>query len=439
MSTNKKGMNVGIIGAGWAGLTTAIELSRAGCDVTIYESAKTIGGRARRIVSGHPESSSQTLDNGQHLLIGAYTETQRLIEIVSPGMSNSGFLRLPLTLDYPDGVLLKTPHLPAPLHLIFGILMARGFSFIDKLAAIGFIRHLQSMDFMPDEPASVAEAIADQPEKIRRYLWEPLCVAALNTPLIQASYKIFSRVLKDALTGGRSNSELLIPARDLSSLFPDPAKNWLQQRGAQINLSQRIFSVKSEGGQLRVFSDNVQTSHDTLVIATSATQAASLLAQIPECAAIASQIKALHFQPIVTVYAEFPVSLNIRTPLTGWIEPVPIFIFDLHAIHHHPGQIAAVASADGPHLEWTDDRWLDEIHGRLEQALGPLPRPRFIKKITEKRATFSCTPKASRPRQSTPLKGLYLAGDYVDGPYPATLEGAVRSGVQCAKLLLQQS
>jgi len=434
-----KKMDVGIIGAGWAGLATAIELTLSGCKVTVYEAAKSIGGRARRIESGSTESGQPVLDNGQHLLIGAYTETQRLIETVSPGMSANGFLRLPLTLDYPDGLLLKSFRLPAPLNLAAGIFLARGFSFTEKLAAIGFFRHLQSQSFMPEAPASVAEAILNQPERIRRYLWEPLCVAALNTPADQASYRVFARVLKDALTGSRYASDFMIPVCDLTSLFPEPARDWLQKRGVTINTQQRIRSIKRDSNGWKTDCEVGEACHDVLVIATSAVQASSLLSQLPECARIVNQIEALRYQPIVTVYVQYPVRLVLRTPLTGWIDPVPFFVFDLDATHRRKGLIAAVASAEGPHLDWSDDRWLSEIHDRLEQSLGPLPRPRFIKRMTERRATFSCTPEVVRPEQITPCKNLFLAGDYVAGPYPATLEGAVRSGVQCAKLVTQQS
>ncbi|NWG39868.1 MAG: FAD-dependent oxidoreductase [Hydrogenophilaceae bacterium] len=434
-----KQMDVGIIGAGWAGLATAIELTLSGCKVTIYEAAKSIGGRARRIESGSMASQLPVLDNGQHLLIGAYTETQRLIEIVSPGMSAGGFLRVPLTLDYPDGILLKAFKLPAPLHLAAGILFANGFSLAEKLAAIGFIRHLQSQAFKPEAPASVAEAIANQPEKIRRYLWEPLCVAALNTPANQASYKVFARVLKDALTGSRYASDFMIPVCDLSGLFPEPASDWLKERGAIINTQQRIRTIKPGPNGWKTDCEVGEACHDVLVIATSAPQASSLLSKFPECAQIVSQIEALRYQPIVTVYVQYPVRLDLRTPLTGWIDPVPFFVFDLEATHRRKGFIAAVTSAEGPHLDWSDNRWLNEIHDRIEQSQGSLPRPRFIKRIAEKRATFSCTPDVVRPEQTTPCKNLFLVGDYVEGPYPSTLEGAVRSGVQCAKLVTQLS
>lgn len=424
--------NIGIIGAGWSGLAAAIVLTQAGNKVTVYESAKIAGGRARRVETEHG-----VFDNGQHLLIGAYSETLRLMETVSPGSSSTGFLRVPLTLNYPDGVLLRAPQLPAPLHLAAALLLARGFSLAEKMAAINFIRGLQKVAFKTGFPDSVAEAIAGQPEKVRRFLWEPLCVAALNTPVRLASFKVFARVLGDSLTGSSSNSDFLIPMQDLTSLFPNPAMNWIQRHGGTIKMQHRISALKFENARWKASWDTDEALHDAIIIAASPIHASSLLGLLPDCQSIALQLDEINYQPIVTVYAEYPVTLPLRTPLTGWINPVPLFIFDLNATLDRKGMVAAVASAEGPHLDWDNDRWLAEIHIRLEQVLGPLPAPKLIKRIIEKRATFTCGPTIVRPPHTTPCKGLYLAGDYVDGPYPSTLEGAVRSGVQCAQLLIR--
>jgi hypothetical protein len=121
------------------------------------------------------------------------------------------------------------------------------------------------------------------------------------------------------------------------------------------------------------------------------------------------------------------------------VDPVPLFIFDMRASRGLANTIAVVASAEGPHLDWDDARWINEIDARMQQAFGPLPAPRLIKRVTEKRATFSCAPGMFRPPCTTPCQDLFLAGDYVAGPYPATLEGAVKSGVQCAQTLLATS
>jgi squalene-associated FAD-dependent desaturase len=429
-------MSIGVVGAGWAGLSAAVELARAGHRVTVYEAGKVLGGRARRMAAAQEPSSAPPLDNGQHLLAGAYGETLRLMETVAPGSSRDGFLRLPLTLDYPDGVRIRAPRLPAPLHLAAALLFARGLTLGEKLSAIDFMQSLKKIRFEPDPGLTVAQALKGQPDAVRRYLWEPICVAALNTPIEQASFRVFARVLKDALTGKAGNSDLLIPARDLSALFPEPAAAWLEARGSEIRPRTRITRLQRAGGQWKVSWDGGEAQHDRIVIATAPVHAIDLLQPLDGCEALARQLETLHYQPIVTVYANYPALPRFRTPLLGWVDPVPLFIFDMQASAGMANTIAVVASASGPHLEWDDACWTAEIDARMQQAFGPLPKPRLIRRVTEKRATFSCRPGVFRPPCVTPCRGLFLAGDYVEGPYPATLEGAVKSGVQCAQTLL---
>lgn len=437
-------MNVGIIGAGWAGLSAAVELCRAGHAVTVYEAGRVLGGRARRMAATQETNAALSFDNGQHLLAGAYSETLRLMETVAPGSSRTGFLRLPLTLDYPEGVCIRAPRLPAPLHLAAALLLARGLSFPEKIAALRFMRALKKIGFRPKADLAVAAAIADQPKSIRRYLWEPICVAALNTPVEQASFQVFARVLQDALTGKVANSDFLIPARDLSALFPEPAAAWLEKNGGQVKTRTRIASLIRSDHQWKVQWDSGEALHDKIIIATAPAHAIDLLEPLSDCIKLARQLETLSYQPIVTVYAEYPALPKFRTPLLGWVDPVPLFIFDLNARRPDmkrgmANTIAAVASAEGPHLDWDDARWLSEINARMQQVFGPLPPARLIRRVTEKRATFACAPGMFRPPCATPSPGIFLAGDYVAGPYPATLEGAVRSGVQCAKTLLAQS
>ncbi len=432
-------MNIGIIGGGWSGFAAAIELARAGHRVTVYEAGKVLGGRARRVAATQESDGAPPLDNGQHLLAGAYGETLRLMETVSPGSSRTGFLRLPLALDYPEGVRIRAPRLPAPLHLAAALLFARGLTLAEKFSAIRFMRALEKIDFNPQPDRSVAEALAGQPDAVRRYLWEPICVAALNTPVEQASFQVFAQVLKDALTGKAANSDFLIPARDLSALFPEPAAAWLEKNGSEVKTRTRITSLARNNLQWKVQWENGEAEHDKIIVATAPAHAIGLLEPLAECKELARGFETLSYQPIVTVYAEYPALPAFKTPLIGWVEPVPLFIFDMQASLGMANTISVVASAEGPHMDWDDARWQSEIGARMQQAFGPLPTPRILKRIAEKRATFTCAPGMFRPPMKTPCPGLFLAGDYVAGPYPATLEGAVKSGVQCAKTLIVES
>jgi hypothetical protein len=222
---------VAVIGAGWAGCAAAVELAQAGAQVTLYEAARIAGGRARRIDYQH-----HALDNGQHILLGAYRDTLRLMRVV--GLQPSQLLlRLPLQMRYPsssDGMDLLAARLPAPLHLLIGVLSAKGLSIADKLAIARFASAARWMGWQLNVDYTVSELLDrfDQTDRLTKLMWRPLCIAALNTPPERASAKVFLAVLRDSLGAGRSASDMLLPRVDLSTLFPDAALNaahWLHQ------------------------------------------------------------------------------------------------------------------------------------------------------------------------------------------------------------------
>src|SRR5262249_8523571 len=154
------------------------ELADAGVDVTVFEAARTLGGRARRV-----ELDGVALDNGLHILIGAYRETLRLIEKVRQG-SHGGLLRVPLDLHVLGRFHLRAVALPAPLPLAAGLLFARGLPPAQRLRAALFMVQLRAMGFRLAGDITVDALLSrfKQGPEARRYLWEPLCVSALNTP-----------------------------------------------------------------------------------------------------------------------------------------------------------------------------------------------------------------------------------------------------------------
>jgi hydroxysqualene dehydroxylase len=149
---------VAVIGAGWAGCAAAVEAVRLGHAVTLFEAARTPGGRARR-VDGLLQGQPVTLDNGQHILIGAYSETLRLMADLGIDQPTS-LHRLPLTLQFPDGSGLKlpnSPYLPAPLDAFAGILTARGWSWTDRLSLLKVALGWQLKGFRCASDQSVAD------------------------------------------------------------------------------------------------------------------------------------------------------------------------------------------------------------------------------------------------------------------------------------------
>src|SRR3954469_5860586 len=179
--------HVAIVGGGYAGMAAAATLATRGIKTTVFEAARQLGGRARRL-----DYRDVALDNGLHILIGAYTETLRLIELVNPAHAGA-LLRLPLEWNVEGEFHLRAARLPAPLHLLVGLVSAQGLSIAEKLSAARFLAALRARRSLLERDISVETLLGQhaQSEKLRRVLWRPLCVAALNTPPVMASAQVF--------------------------------------------------------------------------------------------------------------------------------------------------------------------------------------------------------------------------------------------------------
>jgi uncharacterized protein with NAD-binding domain and iron-sulfur cluster len=145
----------------------------------------------------------------------------------------------------------------------------------------------------------------------------------------------------------------------------------------------------------------------------------------------------LQYQPIYSVYLQYPGHVRLPAPMVGLADGLAHWVFDRERICGQKGLVAAVISAAGPHQNLTQDELAGRIHSEVAQHFGPLPAPSWHRVIAEKRATFACTVDVERPARRTALAGFYLAGDYAASDYPATLEGAVHSGVQGARAIVQ--
>ena len=417
------GLNrVAVIGAGWAGLAAAVTLAERGVPVTVFEASRSVGGRARRV-----SIDGVDLDNGQHVLIGAYRESLRLMRQVGADPDKL-LLRLPLELRFADGFHLRAPRLPYPLNLGIALLSAKGLLLAESLSAVRFMGSLRLRKFRVDPDRSVAELLDrhGQPDALRSHLWEPLCVSALNTPVHSASAQVFANVLRDGLTGSRDASDFLIARTDLGKIFPEPASEYVKARGGEIRLGEPVRRLARVQGGFRV---NDALEFSSVVIACAPQHAGQLLVQLPELADALFRLGAFGYEPIVTCYLQYPESVSLPAPMLGFTGGILQWVFDRGRIGGQKGLLASVISGSGKHEALSKDALVSQVHSELQAAQGPLPEPKWSQVITEKRATFSCRPGLERPMGTTPLPGLFLAGDYVAGDYPGTLEAAVRSGV----------
>ena len=403
--------NVAIIGAGYAGLSAAVALTQRGIRCTVFESGPVPGGRARRVTTG-----GRTLDNGQHILIGAYTALLGMMRTVGADPATL-LLRRPLELRYAQGFRLRTPALPAPLHLAVGMMTASGLGWGERFGAVLFMQQMKRKRFRVEDHVSVATLLEahSQAGTIGRYLWFPLCISALNTLPQFASANAFLAVLRDSLGGPRSASELLIPRVDLTALFPEPAAKWLEVHGGEVRCGSpvRDLSVLSK-------------EFDSIIVAVGPHQLEPLLQGIADD---------FTYQPIYTIYLKFPAKVKLHLPMLGLAEGVAQWVFDRGQLGGEAGLFACVISAQGDHQQMTHDELTATCHRELSAALGQLPKPEWTQVIAEKRATVTCTPGCARPGPRTALANVLLAGDYTDPEYPPTLEAAVLSGIRAAGLI----
>lgn len=456
--TRPGGQPVVVVGAGWAGLACALELQHAGYAVTLLDAAPLPGGRARNATI-QLAGRQVTVDNGQHLMIGAYRQSLSLLANLG---QQDKLIRMPMQMRGAGLNLARRG--PGRLGLALGFLAGAGLHWSDRAALVrfGIALAIRRWRWPADQTVTqLMQATGQTPHLVQR-VWRPLCVGALNTEPAQACAQTFVHVLHDALLQAPDSADYLVSTVPLGELLAHPLWASLQQHGVNCRAGVRVLGLEPVAdraagpgnvlpglpGQWRVKTAGGDIMAANVVLATPWHVTARLLA--PLSPGPAATLQALPAEAISTVYLAWPLAIAKQLPRVCLLDDSPgndAFgqWFFQRAATDNARELAVgavVVSASGA-LNRSSRQLAGSIAEQVREQLQ-LPTPLDAVCITEKRATFLCTPHRplvdARSINGQRLPGgIYLAGDYCTARYPATLESAVISAADCARQIIGAS
>lgn len=311
----------------------------------------------------------------------------------------------------------------------------------DRFNALRFANTMNDIGFsvIEDEPCSDLLQRHHQSPRLIQSLWDPLCLAALNCSVNTASAEVFLRMLQETFAYARESAHLLFTTANLGQMFPDPALDFIERNNGSIRLGNRVTGFQVTDRRLQ----GIQLQDHSLISARTILAAGShissrLLAELPDTEGLCNNLDRLGANPICTVYLQYPEQVRLPREMVGMIDTTSQWVFD-RRVCDQPGLMAVVISGKGKHLEWDNEQLIKTVSLELGEQFKRWPAPLQCMVVREKRATFDCRVGINklRPSNVTPIDGLWLAGDYTDTGLPATLEGAVRSGIRAAKAVLK--
>ncbi len=437
--------DVVIIGGGVSGLAAATILSAGGHSIALIEQTGKLGGRC---YSYRDEKTGDVVDNGQHVLLGAYHQTLRYLELAGTRHALRPEPSLTLPLFHPDRGLepFRAAGLPSPLHMTAAILRFGLLSLMERKKLLAAGLELRKWDARLEErlaPLTIDEWLdeADQSENARRCLWSPIAVSVMNEEPSRASALLFARSLRSAFFGRTADSAILIPTIGQTELYVAPVEEKLRERGVDCIMLDGVRSIRCNGE--RASGVVLRSGREVSATAVLSTVPYVALEKIipppfdgiePFCS-----LKRFASSPIASIHLWFEEPVDLPD-FAGLIGRHVQWVFNRRNLFGERGKgggyVSCVISAAYAYNDWTNDRLVDLAIEELSGVLGGGRRPtlRSSVVIREQRATFSARPECERLRPvcESPLRDLYLAGDWTATGLPATIEGAVWSGFHAA-------
>jgi hydroxysqualene dehydroxylase len=430
--------DVVVIGGGFAGLSAATALVEAGARVLVLEARPALGGRAAAV---RDATTGEKLDNGQHVLMGCYDATLAFLQRIGTlnRVRRQAGLSLAITDDTGRRSTLRLPPLPAPLHLLAGVLAWEALSWAEKLSLLrvgAAVSRGRAPRATPADEESVTvrgwlEQHGQAPRLIQLF-WEPLALAALNQPIDRAAAVTFVEVLSRLFGPAAERAALIVPAVPLDELYAEPARDWLLARGSEVR-TRAPARVAFDGDRVA----GVEVRGERIAAASVICAAPWLvLPQVLEAApasldGVIDRARRTGSSPIVTVnlWYDRPVIDDMLIGLPGRAFQ---WVFDKARLFgRERSHLSLVASGAAELALLGNDEVIALATRDITAAIPAARAARLVhaSAVRERHATFSLAPgQPDRPATRTAVPGLLLAGDWVDTGLPATIESAVVSG-----------
>lgn len=439
-----------IMGGGFAGLSAATALAAAGFRVTVLEKRPVLGGRA---YSYTDQTTGDVIDNGQHAMMGCYTEMFRFLDRI--GATDKLAIQPGLRVDMLDpehgaGVI-SCPPLPNPLHMGAGVLGYRLLGVADRARVLAGGLRLLLMKRWGD--ARLRELTVDgvldllgQSTAARRAFWYPVAIATLNDDPAIASADLLAEVMVRAFFAGKDAARFVLSKVGLSELYTHDARRFIEARGGRIETKAHVVGVGFRGDEVSHFElrDGRRLTASAYV---SAVPPQGLFPLLPiavrRSVPALGGIEGLTSSPIVSVHVWFDRPILAERPFVGFVGTGTHWAFNRDVI-------SGRRDRDGSYLSFviSGARGIvdDDNDAIVARTLADLRRlvpaaaaigVRHTQVVKEKFATMSPTVAAARlrPPTVTPFDNFVLAGDWTDTGLPATIESAVMSGHRAADVV----
>ena len=438
-----------VVGAGFAGLSAAVRMTKNGARVLVLEARSRLGGRA----TAFPDrETGELVDNGQHVLLGCYTATFDFLREMDVLDHVRVQPELAVTMIDRAGrrSRLACPTLPAPFHLIAGVMEWEALDWRDRLAVLRMATPLgiarRQLAGGRDIAASPGETVDawlirnGQTERLREMLWHPLALAALNQQPEMAAAPPFARVLAEMFGSDPRASAIALPTKPLHLMYAEPARMYVERRGGKVAIGVTARVIVDQGGVAAVEGAGERWVTGSVVSAVPWFALGGLFEDSPPALSkLLSRAAAMASSPIVTVNLWFDRPV-LDVPFLGLPGRAMQWVFDKRVVvGDGASHLSLVSSGASPLVDQTNDELTAAAHQELLEALPSIRAARLVRStvIREPRATFSIAPgQPPRPESRTPVRGLFLAGDWLDTGLPATIESAVRAGHIAAQLAL---